>query len=90
MGELDNTIFVFAGDNGFLLGEHASIDKRTMWEESIRIPVLVRYPEGIREPRAVDRMVLNLDLAPSLLYFCGAPALPKVHGTSFRQTRAGP
>ena len=49
IGELDNTIFLFAGDNGFLLGEHASIDKRTMWEESIRIPLLVRFPEGIRE-----------------------------------------
>ena len=49
MGELDNTIFLFAGDNGFLLGEHASIDKRTMWEESIRIPLLVRYPDAMRD-----------------------------------------
>ncbi len=49
-GELDNTLFIFAGDNGFLLGEHASIDKRTMWEESIRIPLLMRYPEAIPNP----------------------------------------
>jgi arylsulfatase A-like enzyme len=84
MGELDNTIFLFAGDNGFLLGEHASIDKRTMWEESIRIPLLVRFPEGIPAPRVVDRMVLNLDVAPSILDFCGATALPNIHGTSFR------
>ena len=68
-------IFLFAGDNGFLLGEHASIDKRTMWEESIRIPLLVRYPEAMRDPRVVDRMVLNLDVAPSVLDLCGAPAL---------------
>ncbi len=88
-GELDNTIFVFAGDNGFLLGEHASIDKRTMWEESIRIPLLVRYPEAIRDPRVVDRMVLNLDLAPSVLDYCGAPALPDVHGRSFRELAQG-
>ena len=93
MGELDNTIFLFAGDNGFLLGEHASIDKRTMWEESIRIPLLVRYPEAMRDPRVVDRMVLNLDVAPSVLDLCGAPPLGSVHGASFRnlaQGREGP
>jgi N-acetylglucosamine-6-sulfatase len=84
MGELDNTIFVFAGDNGFLLGEHASIDKRTMWEESIRIPMLVRYPEAFKTPRVVDRMVLNLDLAPSVLDLCGLPPLENVHGASFK------
>ncbi len=89
MGELDNTIFLFAGDNGFLLGEHASIDKRTMWEESIRIPLLVRYPEAIRDPRVVDRMVLNLDVTPTVLDFCGAAALPNIHGTSFRPLAQG-
>lgn len=89
MGELDNTIFVFAGDNGFLLGEHASIDKRTMWEESIRIPLLVRYPEAMRDPRVVERMVLNLDVAPSVLDLCGAPPLGTVHGASFRNLAQG-
>ena len=88
-GELDNTIFVFAGDNGFLLGEHASIDKRTMWEESIRIPLLVRYPEQIKDPKVVDRMVLNLDVAPSVLDLCGAPPLPEVHGASFKPLAQG-
>jgi arylsulfatase A-like enzyme len=89
IGELDNTIFLFAGDNGFLLGEHASIDKRTMWEESIRIPLLVRYPEAIRAPRVVDRMVLNLDVAPSVLDFCGVAPLGKVHGASIRPLTIG-
>jgi arylsulfatase A-like enzyme len=84
MGELDNTIFLFAGDNGFLLGEHASIDKRTMWEESIRIPLLVRYPDAMRDARVVDRMVLNLDVAPSVLDLCGAAPLTTVHGASFK------
>jgi len=76
MGELDNTIFLFAGDNGFLLGEHASIDKRTAWEESIRIPMLLRYPEAIRDRRVVDRMVLNMDVAPTILDLCGVPRFP--------------
>jgi N-acetylglucosamine-6-sulfatase len=89
MGELDNTIFLFAGDNGFLLGEHASIDKRTMWEESIRIPLLVRYPEGMPDPRVVDRMVLNLDVAPTVLDLCGATPLATVHGSSLKPLGQG-
>ena len=67
MGELDDTIFVVAGDNGFLLGEHASIDKRTAWEESIRVPLLVRYPPAIPKETVVKEMVMNIDLAPTLL-----------------------
>jgi arylsulfatase A-like enzyme len=82
-GELDNTIFVFTGDNGFLLGEHGMTDKRAMHEESIRVPFLVRYPEAIDAGTRVDRMVLNTDLAPSVLGLCGAPPLPKTHGMSF-------
>jgi arylsulfatase A-like enzyme len=83
MGELDNTVFVYAGDNGFLLGEHASIDKRTAWEESIRIPFLVRYPEVIRTPHVVNEMVLNMDLAPSLVELGGGGEFPAVPGRSF-------
>jgi len=89
MGELDNTIFIFAGDNGFLLGEHASIDKRTAWEESIRIPLLVRYPEVIRTPRIVNEMVLNMDLAPSLVDLCGVAGFGTTHGRSFRPLLQG-
>ena len=89
-GELDNTLIVFAGDNGFLLGEHASIDKRTMWEESIRIPLLVRYPGAITQPRVVEEQVLNLDVAPSVVDYCGAPgALPNAQGRSFRKLVEG-
>lgn len=84
-GELDNTIFVFCSDNGFLLGEHGSIDKRTMWEESIRIPFLIRYPELIKQPAVREEMVLNLDLAPTLLEMCGAPPLPSAHGRSLHR-----
>ena len=84
-GELDNTIIVFAGDNGFLLGEHASIDKRTAWEESIRIPMLIRYPAAIREPKVVDEMMLNLDLAPTILDLAGIGSVsPAMQGRSAR------
>jgi len=88
-GELDNTVLIFAGDNGFLLGEHGAIDKRVMWEESIRIPMIVRYPGLIRSPRVVNEMILNVDLAPSVLDICGAKPLPRTHGRSWKQLLAG-
>jgi N-acetylglucosamine-6-sulfatase len=88
-GELDNTLIVYISDNGFMLGEHGSIDKRCMYEESIRVPLVVRYPELIREPRAITEMVLNLDLAPSVLDICGAKPLERVHGLSWKNLLRG-
>jgi N-acetylglucosamine-6-sulfatase len=74
-GRLDNTLLIFASDNGFFLGEHGMMDKRTAHEESLRIPLLVRYPPLARPGAVVDRMVLNIDIAPSILDICGAPPL---------------
>jgi N-acetylglucosamine-6-sulfatase len=88
-GELDNTLIVYLSDNGFMIGEHGAIDKRCMYEESLRVPLLVRYPELIREPRVVGEMVLNLDLAPSVLDICGAKPLEKVHGLSWKNLVSG-
>jgi len=88
-GQLDRTILVFAGDNGFFLGEHAMMDKRTMHEESIRVPLLVRYPPAVKGPRVVREMALNVDLAPSVLDLCGVPPLPRAHGMSWRRLLAG-
>jgi arylsulfatase A-like enzyme len=88
-GELDNTIIVFAGDNGFLLGEHASIDKRTMWEESVRIPLLIRYPPAIRAGLTPAGMALNQDVAPTILDLAGAAPLPNIPGRSLRPLLEG-
>jgi N-acetylglucosamine-6-sulfatase len=82
-GQTDNTIVVFMGDNGLLEGEHGMVDKRTMHEPSIRIPLAVRYPALARSPRVVDAQVLTVDVAPSLLELGGAPPLPKIHGRSW-------
>ncbi len=91
-GELDNTIIVFMSDNGILSGEHGMVDKRTAHEPSIRIVQLVRYP-GLTpadRPVVVERQVLTVDLAPSLLQVCGAPALTECHGRSWvKLVRAG-
>jgi N-acetylglucosamine-6-sulfatase len=89
LGQLDNTLVVFAGDNGFLLGEHGMTDKRTMHEPSIRVPMLARYPKGLRPGTVVDRMVLNVDLAPSILELCGAKPLAKIHGKSWVRLASG-
>jgi arylsulfatase A-like enzyme len=88
-GQLDRTIFVFTSDNGFLLGEYGMMDKRTMHEPSIRVPLLVRYPPMIKPGTVIKEMVLNIDTAPSLLDLCGAPPLPKTHGRSWRPLLEG-
>jgi len=66
-GVLDRTAIVWSSDHGFFLGEHRFYDKRLMYEPSIRIPLMVRYPPRIKAGTSSDKMVLNLDLAPTLL-----------------------
>lgn len=80
--QLDNTIIVFMGDNGLLEGEHGMVDKRTAHEASLRIPLVVRYP-GLGAGKVVPQQALTVDMAPSLLELCSAPALPKSHGQSW-------
>ena len=88
-GQLDNTLVIFLADNGFFLGEHGMMDKRAMHEESIRVPLVVRYPPRIRPGTVVDRMVLNIDLAPSILDICRAEPLSGIHGRSWKRLVAG-
>lgn len=89
MGQLGNTLLIFIGDNGFFLGEHGMTDKRTMHEPSIRVPLLVRYPKLIRPGTVVDQMVLNIDLAPSILEICGEKPLENIHGVSWKRLLEG-
>jgi N-acetylglucosamine-6-sulfatase len=87
IGELDNTLIIFTTDNGLLEGEHGMVDKRTMHEASIRVPLVVRYP-GLTPPDApkvIDEQVLTIDVAPTILDICGAEPLPKVHGKSWKK-----
>ena len=91
MGILDDTLIVFVGDNGLLEGEHGMVDKRTMHEPSIRVPMVVRYPGLTRkdQPKIVDKMVLHVDLAPSILDLCGAPSIKNPHGQSWKKLAQG-
>jgi len=83
LGIADNTIVIYAGDNGHFWGEHHLHDKRWPYEEAIRIPFIVRYPGMITNPgRREDQMVLNIDLAPTLLEIAGATVPDKMDGKS--------
>lgn len=85
-GQLQNTIIVFMGDNGLLNGEHGMVDKRTMHEPSIRIPLVVRSPllTPPDKPLRVSKLVLTVDMAPSLLELCQVPAPDRLHGRSWK------
>jgi N-acetylglucosamine-6-sulfatase len=83
-GQWDRTLVVFMGDNGLLEGEHGMVDKRTMHEPSIRIPLLARGP-GLPRGKVVREQVLAEDLAPSLLDLCGAAPLPNIQGRSWKR-----
>jgi N-acetylglucosamine-6-sulfatase len=82
-GQLDNTVIVFAGDNGYFYGEHGlSVERRLAYEESIRMPLLVRYPRLIKAGAVRDDFALNIDLAPTLLALAGAPIPGNMQGRS--------
>jgi N-acetylglucosamine-6-sulfatase len=80
-GRLSNTMLVFASDNGWAVGEHRWDNKKAAYEESIRIPLVVRYDPLTSTPRTDDHLVANIDLAPTFAELAGVPA-PNVDGTS--------
>lgn len=82
-GQADNTIFVFTSDNGHFWGEHRLFfGKNFPYEESIRIPLVIRYPRLIAAAREDDRQVLNIDLPPTLASLAGVPIPASVDGES--------
>jgi arylsulfatase A-like enzyme len=83
MGKLDDTMVLHTGDNGFFLGEWQRFDKRFMHEVSIRVPMVVRYPKLIKAGSVSDRMVLNLDIAPTLLDLAGVAVPKEMQGRSW-------
>lgn len=81
---LDNTIIVYTSDQGFFLGDHGWFDKRFMYEPSLRMPFIVRYPKEIKAGTICDAMVINADFAPTFLDFAGVKKDPEMQGESFR------
>jgi N-acetylglucosamine-6-sulfatase len=87
-GQFDKTLIIFMGDNGLLQGEHGMVDKRTMHEPSIRIPLIARGP-GLPKGKVAKAQVLALDTAPSVLELCGAPPLANIQGRSWKALANG-
>lgn len=83
-GLLDNTIIVYTGDQGFMLGEHDYIDKRWMYDESMRMPFFVRYPEKIKGGSRADAIINNTDFAPTIIELAGGETPDYMQGKSFK------
>ncbi|MCD6582748.1 MAG: sulfatase [Desulfuromusa sp.] len=85
LGIADNTIVIYSTDNGYLWGDKGHFDKRWPYDPALRIPFIVRYPAGIKNPgRRSEEMVLNVDLAPTLLAMAGVPASREMDGKSIK------
>ena len=85
----EDTVVIYTSDQGFFLGDHGWFDKRYFYEESLRMPFLVRYPREIRPGSADAHIVLNTDFAPLFLDWAGVPVPEGMQGTSFRGVLQG-
>ena len=81
-GVLDETLIIFTGSSGFLHGEHGLIENRTMYEPSIRVPLIAHCPALIKPNSRRREMVLNIDLCPTILQMMGLEPIPDTHGES--------
>ena len=88
-GLADNTIVVYTSDQGFYLGEHGWFDKRFMYKESFRTPLLIKYPKEIDPGTVSDALVQNLDFAPTFLDYAGVDIPDDIQGRSMRPLLSG-
>lgn len=86
---LDRTLVIFTSDNGYLLGEHNLTDKRVAYEESIRIPLIVRYPAWFGSGSVSDAMALNLDIASTVLDAAQVRGGYGMEGVTLRELASG-
>ncbi|WP_242157518.1 sulfatase [Aestuariivivens sediminis] len=85
----ENTIIIYASDQGFFLGEHGWFDKRFMYEESMQMPFLIRYPKLIPPKTTITDVISNIDLAPTVLDMAGVNIPDEVQGKSFFKQLSG-
>lgn len=78
-----NTIIVYSSDQGFYLGEHGWFDKRFMYEQSFKTPLIVSWPAGIKKPAVSDKMVMNIDIGETLLDAAHVSIPQEMQGASF-------
>lgn len=80
----ENTIVIYLSDQGFYMGEHGWFDKRFMYEESFRTPMVMRFPKNIKPKQKTDALIMNIDIAPTLLEYAGVSVPKDMHGNSFK------
>ena len=88
-GLSENTIVVYTSDQGFYLGEHGWFDKRWMYEESFKMPFLIKNPRTIKAGTTSDAMIMNVDFAPTLLDMAGLEIPSEMQGKSFKEVLEG-
>jgi len=84
-----NTIVIYLSDQGFFLGEHGWFDKRWIYEESFRTPMIMRYPGVVKPGTKSNNFVLNMDIAPTMLDAAGLPIPKDIQGESFLPSVTG-
>lgn len=88
-GRAEDTIVIFTSDHGDMLGSHGQRLKRKPWEESIRVPGILRFPARVAQGRVSDAIVTHVDLAPTLLTLCGLPVPTSMQGTDLSDVVLG-
>ena len=82
LGELENTVIIYSSDNGYFMGEHTYRDKRLAYENSMRVPMIIRYPKMIKKGSEIEDQCLNIDVAPTILDLAGIPKPNYMQGES--------
>jgi len=85
----NDTVVIYTSDQGLFLGEHGYIDKRWMFEESLRMPFLIRYPPQIKPQTVSDDIIINADFAPTFLDYAGLRVPDEMQGRSFSDNLRG-
>lgn len=88
-GIAENTIVIYTADQGYFLGEHGFFDKRLIYEESLRMPFVIRYPKQIKGGQRIDDIILNIDFSALLADYAGIDKPAYIQGESFRQQLNG-
>jgi len=84
-----DTVVIYTSDQGYFLGEHGFFDKRIMYEESLRMPLVIRYPREIDPGSRISDLILNVDFAPLFLDYAGLSGPDWMQGSSFRENLRG-
>jgi len=85
----ENTIIVYTGDQGFFLGEHGWFDKRLIMEETLKMPLLIKYPKEIKANQEFNELVSNVDFAPTFLDYAGIDIPEEMDGKSMKKILSG-